>query len=84
MGKYRLVKQSEFRLNSGEHDTWYALEIWHKNWRGKYSWRSVKRDAYEGMNVHYESEPATGDLAWAKRVAEEYNITVPTEGGIDK
>lgn len=73
MGNLELVYNSNFELNSAKLEEWYTLCRKGKSWRGKPKLTPIYQYHPEGMR-----RPITGDLKWAKKIAQHYNIDLPT------
>jgi len=72
---YKLVRHRDFSVDTAREYIWYSLHRQKKTIFGKLKWVSVKVPYWDGMGI--SSGEATGDLAWAKRIAKEYKIKVP-------
>jgi hypothetical protein len=72
MSRYKLIDESYFDVATARTVEQYTLLHKTTNWRGKDKWDRI-------WLYHPEAtrRPVRGDLEWAKRVAQEYNIPLP-------
>lgn len=77
MTEYKLERHREFYIENASEAVWYSFHKKKKTIFGKEKWVKVRVPFWDGMGVSmYDT---TGDESWAKRIAKEYKIKVPTK-----
>lgn len=77
MSNYKLIRHRSFDLAYANENIWYTLHEYRKTLFGKMAWKPVKEYFYDSGGG--SMEPVRGNLDWAKSIAKELNIKVPTE-----
>jgi hypothetical protein len=75
--EYKIERHRSFDLSSASEHIWYTLHENKKTLFGKYKWQPVKAYYLDFGGGSYS--PVSGNEKWAKAIAKELKIGVPTK-----